>query len=119
MEVYFPDLEVFVELAKSLTKKSGNLGDDMKDQEIYRLKKLILKANLRCSVLIMHGSFSFFVSFSLCVSCLAFFDSSLFMWDFRVATLNVNRVRDELKRASLYKLMELKKVDADDSGDKQ
>ena len=44
VEDHFADLKLFVESAKPLTKRSGNLGDDvLTDQEIYRLKKVLLK----------------------------------------------------------------------------
>ena len=44
VEDHFPDLNMFVESAKPLTRKSGNTGDDsLTEQEGYRLKKLLLK----------------------------------------------------------------------------
>ena len=46
VEDHFSDLKLFVESARPLTKKSGNFGDDvLTEQEIYRLKKLLLKVN--------------------------------------------------------------------------
>lgn len=46
----------------------------------------------------------------LCVF-LAGFLSSLFMGDFRIGTLNLNGAREDAKRAALFKLMEMKKLD--------
>lgn len=40
----WPDLKLFIELSQVLTKKSGNFVNDLlTEQEIYCLKKLILK----------------------------------------------------------------------------
>lgn len=42
-EDYFSDLNLFLASARPLTKKSGNLEDVLTDQEIYLLRKLIVK----------------------------------------------------------------------------
>ena len=43
MEEHFPDLKLFLRSAKLLTKKSGVADDVLSDQEVYRLKKYIVK----------------------------------------------------------------------------
>ncbi|GLD72271.1 uncharacterized protein AKAME5_002359500 [Lates japonicus] len=43
VEEYFPDLKLFLRSAKILTRKSGMTEDVLSDQEIYRLKKHIVK----------------------------------------------------------------------------
>lgn len=43
VEDHFSDLNLFLASARPLTKKSGNLDDVLTDQEIYRLRKLIVK----------------------------------------------------------------------------
>lgn len=71
----------------------------------WRIRKFtVLETNIKSKSQVISADNAwkillFFISFSLCVSFLTFFSSPLFMWDFRVGTLNVNTVRDELKRA--------------------
>lgn len=44
VEDHFSDLKLFIESARPLTKASGNVGECvLTEQEIYRLKKLIVK----------------------------------------------------------------------------
>lgn len=44
VENFFPDLKLFVSSAQPLTRASGGFGDEgLTEQEIYRLRKLIIK----------------------------------------------------------------------------
>ncbi|GLD73136.1 uncharacterized protein AKAME5_002446100 [Lates japonicus] len=49
VEEHFPDLKLFLRSAKILTRKSGMTEDVLSDQEIYRLKKHIVKVKSQIS----------------------------------------------------------------------
>ncbi|GLD46690.1 uncharacterized protein AKAME5_001912600 [Lates japonicus] len=51
VEEHFPDLKLFLRSAKILTRKSGMAEDVLSDQEIYRLKKHIVKVKSQISSL--------------------------------------------------------------------